>query len=161
MATDAPLCAARLRAAVDAASPRLAALSPDVVRQRGAQRRWSPAETLGHLIDSASNNHQRFVRASDQNHLVFTGYAQDAWVDRQQYASAPWDELVLFWQCYNRHLARVMGAIPVQVRERLHERHNLHQVAFRAVPEDQATTLEYFMNDYVDHLDHHLAQILD
>jgi hypothetical protein len=117
-------------------------------------------EVIGHLVDSASNNHQRFVRAPDQNDLVFEGYAQDDWVARQQYQSAPWEELVLLWQLYNRHLARVMSATPRNVRERVHHRHNLHRVAFRAVREDQPATLDYFMHDYVDHLEHHLAQVL-
>ncbi len=159
MGTDAPLCAARLIAAVDAAGPRLLALPATAVTQALAPGKWSAAEIVGHLIDSASNNHQRFVRARDQNDLVFDGYAQDAWVEWQQYASAPWDELVLLWQGYNRHLARVMRATPVDVRERQHTRHNLHRIAFRAIPADVPATLEYFMNDYVDHLEHHLAQI--
>ena len=83
MATDDASCATRLRAAVDAAAPRLLALHEDAVTRRAGPGRWSPIEVIGHLIDSASNNHQRFVRAADQNDLVFAGYAQDDWVDRQ------------------------------------------------------------------------------
>lgn len=155
-----PACATRLRAAVDAATPRLLALSDDAIRHRAAPGRWSPAEVIGHLVDSASNNHQRFVRAADQNDLVFAGYAQDAWVSRQQYQTAPWEDLVALWQLYNRQLARLMTATPAEVRTRLHQRHSLHRVAFRPVPENRSTTLDYFMNDYVDHLEHHLAQVL-
>jgi hypothetical protein len=153
-------CAARLRAAVDAATPRLLALPAGEVRHRSAPGKWSPAEIIGHLIDSASNNHQRFVRAPDQNDLVFVGYAQDDWVSRQQYQTAPWEELVMLWQLYNRQLARVMAALPYEVRTRVQERHNLHRVAWRKLPEDRPATLDYFMNDYVDHLEHHLAQVL-
>ena len=127
---------------------------------RAAPGRWSPIEIIGHLIDSASNNHQRFVRVPDQNDLVFPGYAQDDWVARQQYQSAPWEEIVTLWQLYNRQLARVMAAVPHDVRMRPHVRHNLHRIAFRAVPEDQSTTLDYFMHDYVDHLEHHLSPVL-
>jgi hypothetical protein len=160
VATDAAACATRLRTAVDEAAPRLLALSEDEAIRRPAPGKWSPVEVIGHLIDSASNNHQRFVRAQDQNDLVFAGYAQDDWVARQQYQSAPWQELVLLWQLYNRQLARVMSATPREVRERVHHRHNLHHIAFRTVPEDHTTTLDYFMHDYVDHLEHHLAQVL-
>ena len=160
MATDDSGSATRLRAAVDEAAPRLLALSADVVTCRPAAGRWSPVEVIGHLIDSASNNHQRFVRAREQNDLVFAGYAQDEWVARQAYQSAPWQELVHLWQLYNRQLARVMSATPRVERERVHHRHNLHRVAWRTVPEDQPTTLDYFMNDYVDHLEHHVAQLL-
>jgi hypothetical protein len=160
MLTVEPVCATRLRAAVDAATPRLLAMSDAAARERPSPARWSPVEVMGHLVDSASNNHQRFVRAQDQHDLVFTGYAQDEWVARQEYASAPWDELVLLWQSYNRHLARVMSATPAEIRERVHQRHNLHLVAWRTVPKDQPTTLDYFMHDYVDHLEHHLTQVL-
>ena len=155
-----PACATRLRAAVEAAVPRLLALSEDAIRHRDAPGRWSPAEVIGHLVDSASNNHQRFVRAADQNDLVFAGYAQDDWVSRQRYQSAPWEEIVMLWQLYNRQLARVMAAVPHDVRLRPHVRHNLHRVAFHVVPEDQPATLDYFMHDYVDHLEHHVSQVL-
>lgn len=150
----------RLRTAVDSAASRLLEISDDAAKRRPAHGKWSPVEVIGHLIDSASNNHQRFVRALDQDDLVFTGYAQDEWVARQDYRSAPWQELVLLWQLYNRQLARVMSATPREIRERVHLRHNLHRVAWRTVPEDQPTTLDYFMHDYVDHLEHHLAQVL-
>lgn len=160
MATDEVACAIRLRVVVDNAAPRLLALPTAVATRRSAPGKWSPVEVIGHLIDSASNNHQRFVRAPDQNDLVFPGYAQDDWVARQQYQSAPWQELVLLWQLYNRQLARVMAATPSKVRERVHQKHNLHRVAWRTVPEDRPTTLDYFMHDYVDHLEHHLAQVL-
>ena len=160
IASAEPACATRLRAAVDAATPLLLALPDDAVRYRAAPARWSPAEVIGHLVDSASNNQMRFVRAADQNDLVFAGYAQDEWVSRQQYQAAPWEDLVVLWQLYNRQLARVMTATPVEVRMRLHQRHSLHRVAFRPVPENRSTTLDYFMNDYVDHLEHHLAQVL-
>ena len=115
---------------------------------------------MGHLIDSASNNHRRFVLAQQQEDLVFPGYAQDAWVAAQRYQDAPWEELVSLWRGFNLHLARVMEAAPDFERTRIRRRHNLHEIAFRTIPEDQPATLEYFMSDYVDHLEHHLRQIL-
>jgi hypothetical protein len=160
MSDTTPDYAIRLRAAVDDATPRLLALDDAVVARRPAPGRWSPKEVIGHLIDSAGNNHQRFVRAASQNDLVFNGYAQDEWVVLQRYQEAPWEELVLLWQLFNRHIARVMAAIPAERRLRVEQRHNFHQIGFRTVPESQPTTLEYFMNDYVDHLEHHLAQVL-
>jgi hypothetical protein len=160
MSDTTPDYAIRLRTAVDDATPRLLALDEAAVARRPAPGRWSPKEIIGHLIDSAGNNHQRFVRAASQNDLVFSGYAQDEWVVLQRYQEAPWEELVLLWQLFNRHIARVMAAIPAERRLRVEQRHNFHQIGFRTVPESQPTTLEYFMNDYVDHLEHHLAQVL-
>jgi hypothetical protein len=42
----------------------LAAFSEAESEERPAPERWTKKEVVGHLIDSASNNHQRFVRAS-------------------------------------------------------------------------------------------------
>ncbi|MFL5574561.1 MAG: DinB family protein [Gemmatimonadaceae bacterium] len=162
-ATDTPVRPAyvdRLEAVVGAAAPRLAAISDEASARRPAPGKWSRREVVGHLVDSASNNHQRFVRAREQDDLVFAGYAQEAWVEAQQYRAAPWGELVELWALYNRHLARVMAATPAEVRERRHARHNLHQVAWRTVPADRPATLDYFMADYVAHLEHHLRQVL-
>ena len=85
--------------------------------------------------------------------------AQDQWVDAQEYQSAPWEELVTLWQGYNRHIARVMASTPAAALFRAHGRHNLHEIAWRAVPAMSTATLDYFMSDYVGHLQHHVAQI--
>ncbi len=151
---------ARLRAVVDAVEPLLTAADDGWTARRPAPGKWSPREILGHLVDSASNNHQRFVRARWQDDLVFAGYAQDDWVDAQRYADAPWHELVSLWAGYNRHLARVMAAVPEPERTRAHARHNLDVVGFRALPAADAATLDWFMEDYVAHLEHHLRQML-
>ncbi len=127
--------------------------------RRPASGKWSPKEIVGHLIDSASNNHQRFVRAQFKDDLVFPGYDQDAWVTAQRYQEALWEDLVELWRAYNLHLARVMAATPEATRLREHRQHNFHQIAWQTVPEDEPTTLDYFMRDYVTHLRHHLGQI--
>jgi hypothetical protein len=152
---------AELLTTIDRAVPALRALDEALTARRPAPKRWSKREILGHLIDSASNNHQRFVRARWQADLVFQGYAQDDWVDLQGYAEAPWAELVDLWALLNRHLARVMSRVPEAIRSRPRERHNLDRVAYRPVAIDRPATLDYFMADYVDHLCHHLDQILD
>jgi len=115
---------------------------------------------MGHLVDSAWNNHQRFVRAPSMNSLVFDGYDQDAWVQTQRYQEASWPDLVALWRSMNLHLARVMVAVPADVRTRVHTTHNLDRIAWRTVPAGQPTTLDYFMADYVGHLHHHLRQVL-
>jgi hypothetical protein len=156
---DAPAYARRLADVVDRAVPALLALGDDVSRHRPAPGKWSPREIVGHLIDSASNNHQRFVRMRGRDDLVVEGYQQDDWVAAQRYHDAPWTELVLLWQMYNRHMARLMSAIPAADRERVRTEHNLDQRAFRVVASERPTSLGYFMSDYVDHLEHHLAQL--
>lgn len=156
----APPYAQRLVAVVREATPRLLALGDAANARRPAPGKWSPREIIGHLVDSASNNHQRFVRMREREDLVVDGYEQDVWVAAQRYQEAPWSELVMLWMTYNRHLARLMAATPPGDRDRMRTMHNLHLRAFRQVPSDHPTSLGYFMNDYVDHLKHHLAQIL-
>ena len=147
-----------LRAIIEREATRLLSAPPDAVGRRPMKGGWSAKEILGHLIDSAAVNHQRFVRAQWQD-LVFAGYAQDDWVTAQQYQNAPWLELVALWREYNRHLARVMAAIPISVRTAPKRIHNLHEIAMRPVPKEEPATLDYLMRDYVEHLQHHLKQI--
>ena len=152
------LPAQRLRAALAAAEPGLRRISDADSTVRPRPEKWSHREIIGHLIDSASNNHQRFVRAPGMADLVFSGYDQDGWVELQQYQDVPWNELLDLWVAFNRQIARVMDAIPEAVRGKVHTRHNLDLVAFRV--EQAVPTLEWFMLDYVAHLEHHLRQVL-
>jgi hypothetical protein len=151
---------AELRQAVEKAVPLLLALSDEESAAPSAPSKWSSREVIGHLIDSAANNHQRFVRAQFQENLVFPGYAQEDWVRVQGYGDAPWQELLMLWQSYNLQLARVMAAVPPEIRLREHRKHNLHQIGWQIVAEDEPATLDYLMSDYVGHLKHHLRQIL-
>src|SRR5581483_2977227 len=144
---------------IERATPTLARLSDEAAGRRPAPGEWSPREIIGHLIDSASNNHQRFVRAQFQSDLTFPGYEQDAWVAAQKYQDASWSELVALWAGFNRHLARVMAAVPDDIRLTPRARHNLDRLAWRPVPSNEPATIDYFMAHYVGHLKHHLAQI--
>jgi hypothetical protein len=154
-----PAYVEELRDAVNEAAPILRQMSEERSRVRPAPGKWCPREIIGHLVDSASNNHQRFVRAQFQDDLIFPGYAQDAWVTLQQYRDAPWEELIVLWSTFNLHIARVMDFVPKDERMRSRAHHNLDEIASNPVPRDKPATLDYFMCDYVAHLKHHLAQI--
>jgi hypothetical protein len=149
-----------LREAVEKATPLLLAISNNASAQGLGPGKWSPREIVGHLIDSAANNHRRFVLGQFQNDLIFPGYAQEDWVKAQRYNEAPWEELVTLWRSYNLQLSRVMEATPEEVRLKERRRHNLHEIAWQSVAEEDATTLDYLMEDYVGHLKNHLKQIL-
>lgn len=155
-----PPCVSRLRAVVDAAEPRLRAIPDEATTIRPAPDKWSPREIVGHLIDSASNNHQRFVRARWMNDLVFEAYEQDGWVEAGDYQGAPWLELIVLLAGFNRQIARVMASVPEEIRTRAQVRHNLDRVAWQTLPPSHPATLDYFMSDYVGHLEHHLRQVL-
>ena len=148
------------RRTVEGAAARLLSMTEGEAAARPAAGKWSAKETVGHLIDSATNNHQRFVRAQFVEDLVCQPYAQDEWVRAQRYDAEPWPLLVNLWKFYNLHLAHVCRHAPE--RERLRERreHNLHEVGWAAVSPVEPATLEHLMRDYVDHLKHHLRQIL-
>jgi hypothetical protein len=71
-----------LRNAIGKAAPLLDRIGNEESRRPLKPGKWSAREVIGHLVDSACNNHQRFVRALFQDDLVFPGYDQDAWVGR-------------------------------------------------------------------------------
>lgn len=152
-------CFDDLREAVAEAAPRLLAIGSAASAIRPREGAWSAREIIGHLIDSAANNHPRFVRGQLEDHLDFPGYAQEEWVSVQQYQSLDWKELVGLWRLYNLQLANVMEASPADVRLRPHSRHSLDRIAWKPVPASEPATLDYLMHDYVGHLRHHLAQI--
>ncbi|MEP7344954.1 MAG: DinB family protein [Gemmatimonadaceae bacterium] len=151
--------AADLEITVRDASARLRSASDQDAARHPAPGKWSAKEIIGHLIDSASNNHQRFVRANWQDELVFAGYDQEKWVAIQQYNAAPWNELVDLWLAFNLQLARIMETTPEATRTRLRSRHNLDELAFQPVAHEATVTLDFFMHDYVVHLHHHLRQL--
>jgi hypothetical protein len=146
------------RETIDQAASRLLALTDEDAAGRPAPGKWSRKEIVGHLIDSAANNHARFVRAQAAADLIFDGYDQDAWVRVQRYQERPWADLVRLWHSYNLHLASVMASADRDSLRRQRTRHNLDAIAWRPLPSSQPATLEYFMRDYVEHLTHHLRQ---
>ena len=154
-----PEYAMELLETVAEAEPMLRALDDDTNQRRPASGKWSPREIIGHLVDSASNNHQRFVRAAVQETLTFQGYAQDEWVALQKYQESSWPDLVALWAGFNRHIAHVMASVPEPVRTRVHATHNLREITFHRPAAGDPATLEYLMRDYVRHLQHHLGQI--
>ena len=141
------------------ATPRLLAISEEQSGIPRAEDKWSAKQIIGHLIDSAGNNHQRFVRAQFSDELVFDGYQQNDWVRVEHFQEKPWPELVQFWQLFNQHILHIMKHAPEDTRTKLRRRHNLHQLASEQIKEDEPVTLEWFMRDYVDHLKKHLGQI--
>lgn len=110
---------------------------------------WSQKEELGHLIDSAANNHVRFVRASLEPEFRGPGYQQDAWVSIHGYHEMPWTEVIDFWQHYNRFLAGLVRRIP-----------NLLLEAQCVVGNSAPVTLRFLIEDYTLHMQHHLDHIL-
>lgn len=125
--------------------PTLLALSEETLRTRPAPGKWSKKEIIGHLVDSASNNHQRFVRAMRSEQPVIR-YEQDDWVTLQRYQTVYSRELIGLWELYNRHLAHLIAGMSEA---------DLEQTL---VMGGEQVTLQYCAEDYVRHLEHHLHQ---
>ncbi len=109
---------------------------------------WSLKQVVGHLIDSASNNHQRFVRAVIQGSLEFPGYDQEGSVRVAAAQEMPWPLLIALWASYNRYLAHILAHLP---EESL-------QVQCR-IGSNEPVTLQFLAEDYLVHLKHHLQQL--
>jgi len=152
---------ADFRATIVSATARLRDIPEEKARHQTSADDWAPIEILGHLIDSAANNHQSFVRAQFTDDLIFSGYEQNQWVSSQKYREESWLDVVQLWSSYNLHLAHAASVIPEQVLTNPRTRHTLDQIAFNLVDKSEATTLEYLIRDYVDHLRHHLNQIFN
>jgi hypothetical protein len=104
------VAAAEIAAIVWGVAKSLRDIDPATAARRPAPGKWSPKEIVGHLIDSAANNHQRFVRAQEAPDQHFPGYAQDHWVAAQDHQGSDWKVLIDLWQAYNFHLAHI-GAL--------------------------------------------------
>lgn len=130
--------------------PRLHQISAHEAAQKAAPGKWSKKEILGHLIDSAANNQQKFVRTMlAEKPLDFVGYEQDSWVAIQQYQQQSWADIIALWASYNRHLAHLIRGVD--------ERTLAHTISISG---SGPYTLAFLMSDYVEHLKHHLIQII-
>lgn len=133
---------------VDAAASELRAIDAGRAGSKPKTDVWSIKEILGHLIDSASNNHHRFVRAQLVSALSFPEYEQNAWVATQDYQARQWAEVIDLWVLYNHHLAHLVRRIPDAA------------ASIRCqIGTNEATTLSGIAEHYVAHLRHHLEQI--
>ena len=129
---------------------RLVDIADADAEQKPGPGRWSKKEILGHLIDSVSNNHQRLVRAQFAGRTEFPAYEQNAWVAAQAYATESWPDLVNLWLLYNRHLLHVLRNLPEPAQQ--------YEVSIGG---KTPATVAAMAEDYLRHMKHHLAQILE
>ena len=138
----------KLISVIDAAEPRLRQVSEPESEKPVLSGGWSRKQVIGHLIDSASNNHQRFVRAAQQSSLDFPGYDQDGNIRLQAPQEADWLLLISLWAAYNRYLAHIIARLPESKLE-----------TPCRIGSGAPVTLEFIATDYLRHLLHHLTQI--
>lgn len=151
--------AGKLRDAVAAALPKLDAIDDRASARIPDGGGWSPRQELGHLVDSAANNHRRVVLGRLQRTLTFDGYDGDAWVAAHGYQDRSWHDIITLWAGMNGHLASAVALVPEPDFIRAHPVHSLGTIGFRRYEPGAPATLADLVDDYIDHLNHHVEHI--
>lgn len=123
-------------------------IATEEFNRKPAPGKWSKKEIIGHLVDSAANNHQRFVRVPTQED-PFIVYDPDDWVAYGYYQTETDNAVIQLWEHYNRHLLHIIKNIPPNMLQR-----NC------LVNGNQLVSLQWLIEDYVVHMEHHLQQVI-
>lgn len=123
-------------------------INEDEMAKKGAFNKWSKKEILGHLIDSATNNHQRFVRGQFET-VPEISYDQNNWNTFSYYQQIDSQQIITFWTIYNRQLIEIIKRIPSNNLKKM------IRVGAKTV------TIENLVIEYIEHLEHHLNQLVN
>lgn len=138
----------RLNTIIDKVPQILREISEDEISIKPSPNKWSKKEVLGHLVDSATNNHQRFIRGQFELTPEIR-YDQNKWIEFSFYQEIESKQIINFWTVYNQQLVELIKRIPSDnLTKQIRVGENL-------------VTLEFLIVDYVAHLEHHLKQIID
>jgi len=138
----------QLRRLINEVSPRLSKLQRSEVESKPSLSKWSRKQELGHLLDSAANNHQRIVRAQLEDEPHMPGYYGDAWVELHRYQQRNWQEMIEIWQALNQQLLTAAEAAPDTAWTRT-----------CTIADSLPLTLKFVFEDYIEHMVHHLKHI--
>ena len=122
-------------------------ISDETWNIKPAPEKWSKKEVLGHLADSAINNIHRFIRIKqgDQTNIW---YDQNFWVKASDYQNQNLASVKTLWESLNLQIVRIWTNIDEADLQ-------------KTIPvKDEVPTLKFLMEDYIDHLNHHLKQIV-
>ncbi|MDF1695641.1 MAG: DinB family protein [Saprospiraceae bacterium] len=121
---------------------------------------WSKKEIVGHLIDSALSNYHRFISAEKKGNLEFEGYDQDKWVIKNDYENRDINELIALFLGLNRHISNLISTLDPNTLAETTLEHNFDQICMKGLEKETPASLNYLIEDYLFHLNHHLKQIL-
>lgn len=144
----APVELSTLRFLLSVAPERLLKINADTASAKPALDRWSVKEELGHLVDSASNNHERIVRAKLQEQRGWLSYNGERWVRLHAYQQREWAEIVDLWRALNNQLLKAAEALSAAD----------WSIAF-PLDGSEPITLSRLFKEYVEHIQHHLRHI--
>ena len=128
--------------------PKLRSIKEQEFNYKPAPGKWSKKEILGHVIDSATNNHQRFIRIQFEDKPIIY-YDQDYWNNAAHYNQFDSRQLIDFWKDYNLFLIEIVKRIPEEKLSRT-----------GLLKDKSSAPLFWYITDYVDHLEHHLRQLV-
>jgi len=129
----------------------LKAVPEEVFRHKPGPANWSKQEIVGHLCDSAANNHLRFVKIRLSAPPVSReGDDQARWVDlhgdQEQYNQP---DIITLWNMLNRQIVHVLERLTAEDYGKT-----------CILPGGGEATLDWLVNDYLEHMRHHFRQIL-
>ena len=136
-----------LQGLIEVLPARFKAIPPEPAAER-TDGAWSVKMELGHLIDSAANNHQRIVRAQLEDNPSLPGYDGEKWVEAQAYQDRDWDEVITVWEALNRHLLAAARAV---------SQHGWTRTC--TVANSEPMTLQFLLEDYISHMRGHLEHM--
>ena len=142
--------AQELESIVNTYSVRFLNFTEEELSYKPASGKWSKKEIIGHLIDSAQNNIRRFIitQYEANPHVV---YAQNEWVDMQNYQQYDSKDLIGLWQLINKHIVVVLRNMPAE---------KLQLQCNTGKEQEELHTIEFLAKDYITHHLHHLKQII-
>jgi hypothetical protein len=131
--------------------PRLAAINSNSFREKPRADKWSKQEILGHLIDSAHNNARRFIVAQTDTLPPKIRYQQDFWVELSGYQKMTQEDVIHLWKLENERICSICANTPPS---------KYNSLADTGADSPDLHTIEWLASDYVQHLKHHLNQII-
>lgn len=135
---------------IDIWAQKLIDLPVDTITNKRNKQSRTIKQIMGHLIDSAANNHQRMVRLQYNDKLDFPDYQQDndLWIALQDYQNADWNISIQLWKYYNLHMIQVIKSVD-------HIKLENSWQNFEGV----TVTLRQMIDGYLGHIELHLNEI--
>lgn len=129
---------------------KLTNLPIETITQKRNNQNRTIKQIVGHLIDSASNNHQRMVRLQYNTKLTFPDYRQDndLWIALQDFQTEDWNNLIQLWKYFNLHMVQVIKSV-----DRSKLANYWHDF------EGTKVTLQEMIEGYLSHINLHLNEI--
>lgn len=113
------------------------------------ENKWSKKEILGHLIDSALNNIQRFTEIQyNEKPYQIRPYNQDALVKYNDYQNKNNQELYDLWLQLNEHISHIVKNLTIETLN--------YSII---LPNGKLSDLNFLVNDYFEHFYYHINQI--